>query len=82
MESRVTLAIPPEVVRDARDYARRNDTSLNGMIRAYLTDLVQPRGSADALAEEFARLAAEKAVRRHRPYRFRRADAYPGEPLG
>lgn len=78
--SSITLAIPPEVVREARDYARRNDTTLNGMIRDYLTDLVQPRGG-EALAEEFARLAAEKAVRRHRPYRFRRADAYPGEPL-
>ena len=79
--SSITLAIPPEVVRDARDHARRNGTSLNGMIRAYLTDLVQPCGNGEALAEEFARLAAEKAVRRHRPYRFRRADAYPGEPL-
>ena len=79
--SSITLAIPPEVVREARDYARRNDTSLNGMIRDYLTDLVQPRGGGEALAEEFARLAAEKAVRRRRPYRFRRADAYPGEPL-
>lgn len=79
--SSITLAIPPDVVREARDYARRNDTSLNGMIRDYLTELVQPHGAADALAEEFARLAAEKAVRCHRPYRFRRADAYPGEPL-
>lgn len=79
--SSITLAIPPEVVREARDYARRNDTTLNGMIRDYLTDLVQPRGGGEELAEEFARLAAEKAVRRHRPYRFRRADAYPGEPL-
>ena len=79
--SSITLAIPPEVVRDAREYAQRNDTSLNGMIRDYLTDLVQPSGSGEALAEEFARLAAEKAVRRSHPYRFRRADAYPGEPL-
>ena len=79
--SSITLAIPPDLVRDARAYARRSGTSLNGMIRDYLTDLVQPRGGGDALAEEFARLAAEKAVRRHRPYRFRRADAYPGEPL-
>ena len=79
--SSITLAIPPEVVREARDYARRNDTSLNGMIRDYLTDLVQPRGGGEALAEEFARFAAEKAVRRRRPYRFRWADAYPGEPL-
>ena len=79
--SSITLAISPDVVREARDYARRNDTSLNGMIRDYLTELVAPHGAADALAEEFARLAAEKAVRRRRPYRFRRADAYPGEPL-
>ena len=51
------------------------------MVSDYLADLVQPRGGAEALADEFARLAAEHAVRRPRPYRFRRADAYPGEPL-
>ena len=79
--SSITLAIPPEVVRAARDYARRNDTSLNGMIRDYLTEVVQPRGGGDALADEFARLAAAKSVCRRRPYRFRRADAYDGEPL-
>jgi hypothetical protein len=79
--SSITLAIPPDVVRDARAYASRNGTSLNGMVRDYLADLVHPQGNADALADEFARLAAEHAVRRPRPYRFRRADAYPGEPL-
>ncbi len=79
--SSITLAIPPDVVRDARTYAARNGTTLNGMVRDYLADLVQPRGGAEALADEFARLAAEHAVHRPRPYRFRRADAYPGEPL-
>ena len=31
--SSITLAIPPELVREARAYARRSGTSLNGMIR-------------------------------------------------
>ncbi len=80
--SSITLAIPPEIVSKARAYARRNDTSLNRMIRDYLAELVGPADEADALADEFARLVAEKGIRRRRPYRFRRADAYDGEALG
>lgn len=79
--SSITLAIPPDLVREARAYARRSGTSLNGMIRDYLAELVRPRNAAEELAGEFARLVAEKGARRATPYRFRRADAYEGEPL-
>ena len=34
---------------------------------------------AVALAEEFAQLVKRRGVKRSRPYRFRRADAYDGE---
>ncbi len=81
--SSITLAIPPEIVKEARAFARRNDTTLNGMIRSYLESVVMPDRHADAsdAADEFVRLVAAKGVRRSRPYKFRRADAYDGEEL-
>lgn len=37
----VTLSIPPEVVRDAREYASARSTSLNQLIRDYLAGLTK-----------------------------------------
>lgn len=34
--SNITLSIPDEVIKEARDYARKNKTSLNAMIRQFL----------------------------------------------
>lgn len=81
--SSITLAIPPAIVQEARAMAKRNDTTLNGMIRSYLESMVSEsvNGTRDDPAAEFARLVAKKGVRRSRPYRFRRADAYEGEVL-
>lgn len=74
--SNITLAIPPSIVLDARDYAQRHATTLNRMIRDYLASLVGAQAERDGLADEFARLVKERGVKRSRPYRFRRADAY------
>lgn len=37
----VTLSIPPDVVRDARAYAAKHDTSLNQLIRDHLVSLTR-----------------------------------------
>ena len=74
--SSITLAIPPSIVLDARDYAQRHATTLNRMIRDYLAGLVGARSEGDELADEFARLVRTKGAKRARPYRFRREDAY------
>ena len=34
--SNVTLSIPDDVLKEAREYARRNKTSLNAIIRQFL----------------------------------------------
>ncbi len=34
--SNITLSIPDEVLKEARDYARKNKTSLNALVRQFL----------------------------------------------
>lgn len=37
----ITLSIPPAVVQEVRDYAERNNTSLNAIIRAYMEKIAE-----------------------------------------
>ena len=75
----ITLSVPPMIVQEARAYAERNATSINSMIRNYLAEVAGAETPENALAEEFAQLVKRRGVKRSRPYRFRRADAYDGE---
>ncbi len=75
----ITLSVPPMIVQEARAYAERNATSINSMIRNYLAEVAGAETAENALAEEFAQLVKRRGVKRSRPYRFRRADAYDGE---
>ena len=75
----ITLSVPPMIVQEARAYAEKNATSINSMIRNYLAEVAGAETAENALAEEFAQLVKRRGVRRSRPYRFRRADAYDGE---
>jgi hypothetical protein len=67
------------IVQEARAYAERNATSINSLIRNYLAEVAGAETAENALAEEFAQLVKRRGVKRSRPYRFRRADAYDGE---
>lgn len=75
----ITLSVPPMIVQEARAYAERNATSINSLIRNYLAEVAGAETAENALAEEFAQLVKRRGVKRSRPYRFRRADAYDGE---
>ncbi len=75
----ITLSVPPMIVQEARAYAEKNATSINSMIRNYLAEVAGAETAENALAEEFAQLVKRRGVKRSRPYRFRRADAYDGE---
>ena len=75
----ITLSVPPMIVQEARAYAERNATSIKSMIRNYLAEVAGAETAENALAEEFAQLVKRRGVKRSRPYRFRRADAYDGE---
>ena len=75
----ITLSVPPMIVQEARAYAERNATSINSLIRNYLAEVAGAETAENTLAEEYAQLVKRRGVKRSRPYRFRRADAYDGE---
>ena len=75
----ITLSVPSKIVHEARIYAERNATSINQMIRDYLAEVVGAETSEQSLAAEFAQLVERRGVKRAKPYRFHRADAYEEE---
>jgi len=75
----ITLSVPPTIVQEVRAYAAEHDTSLNQMVRDFLSSVVKRESSVDAAADAFGRLVKAKGVKRKTSYRFRRADAYDEE---
>ncbi|MCF8094188.1 MAG: DUF6364 family protein [Desulfobacteraceae bacterium] len=55
----ITLSADEELVKKAREYAARQGTSLNRMIREYMEQLASI-SAADEIAEEFAMLARQE----------------------
>ena len=74
----ITLSVPPAVVREVRAYAESQRTSLNAIIRDFLSRVATRDALRRDAANSFRMVAAE--VRRRRKtrsgYRFNRADAY------
>jgi len=55
----ITLSADEELVKKAREYAARQGTSLNRMIREYMEQLASI-SDTDRIAEEFAMLAKQE----------------------
>ena len=77
----ITLSVPPAVVQEARAYAESQGTSLNAMVRDFLTHISSGEKRRSEAAKTFREVSAQ--VRRRRKsrtgYRFCRADAYDRE---
>jgi len=71
----ITLSADEDVIRKAREFAKRHNSSLNTLIREYLEKLVNEKDSASA-AQEFMRLSQEFAGRSPAGYRFSREEIY------
>ena len=71
----ITLSADKELIHKAREYAKRQNSSLNNLIRAYLTRLVDDM-DASAAAEEFSRLSTEFSGKSPADYSFNREDVY------
>jgi hypothetical protein len=71
----ITLSADEAVIRKAREFAKRHNSSLNTLIRDYLEHLVNETDSVSS-AEEFERLSTEFAGRSPAGYSFSREDIY------
>lgn len=70
----VTLAIDDGLLVAGREYARRNRTTLNNLIRGYLEQLTTNRSNTDWIEETFA--MADKAGGNSGGKSWKREDLY------
>lgn len=71
----ITLSAEKETIERTREYAARHGTTLNRMIRDFMTRVVGSASQADS-ASEFARVARENAGCSEKGYRFDRDEAH------
>ncbi|NOQ97589.1 MAG: hypothetical protein GQ561_05440 [Calditrichae bacterium] len=71
----ITLSADKKIIEKARMYARRQNTSLNNLVREYLIRITD-HTNADKAAEEFASIALEYGGKSGSDYKFNREDIY------
>lgn len=71
----ITLSANEELVKKAREYAARQGTSLNRMIRDYMEQLASI-SDTDQIAEEFALLARKEGGASPAGFVFNREEAH------
>ena len=76
----ITLAIDEEVLRAARRYAANHDTTVNALVRDYLTGLVAFEAKAAKARERLVELS-ETSEGRLGYWKWNRDDAYKGRLL-
>lgn len=74
----ITLSADEELIKKARDYAKRHNSSLNKLVRKYLKQITNETDRYTA-AHEFENLCSEYAGESPPEYRFNRADEYERE---
>ncbi|MBT3275714.1 MAG: hypothetical protein HN368_21360 [Spirochaetales bacterium] len=67
----ITLSADEKLIREARAYAKANNTSLNQLVRDYLSLLVNKMSTYDA-ADAFAAVALESSGRSADGWKFDR----------
>jgi len=75
----LTLAIDDDLLDKVRVLAAMKRTSVNEMVRGFLTRLVEQEVEHDEATQELLRLIDESEGDMG-DWRFRREDAYSGEP--
>ncbi|MCF7915861.1 MAG: DUF6364 family protein [Spirochaetaceae bacterium] len=71
----ITLSADADLIRKAREYAKRHHSSLNSLIRHYLEQITNEMDK-DRVAAEFERLCTEYAGESTPEYHFNRAKEY------
>lgn len=71
----ITLSADAVLVRKAREYAKRHNSSLNNLIRRYLEQITNEMDRYSAV-EELEKLCTEYAGESRPGYHFNRAEEY------
>ncbi len=71
----ITLSANEELIKKARNYAKRHNTSLNKLIRAHLEQITNQMDRESA-AREFETLCIEHPGESTSEYRFDRTEVY------
>jgi hypothetical protein len=71
----ITLSADKKIIEKARIYARKQNTSLNNLVREYLKRITD-HTDAGMAAEEFERIALEYGGKSESDYKFNREEIY------
>ncbi len=71
----ISLSADEKLIKKAREYAKRHNSSLNNLVRSYLEQITNEIDGEEA-AREFETLCTENAGESDRGYRFNRAEEY------
>jgi predicted transcriptional regulator len=71
----ITLSLPPELVRDAKVLAAKQNTSMNALVRESLERIVQAEDEYERAAQRIV-AAAERGLYRLPKLKWRRSDLY------
>lgn len=71
----ITLAMDPEMVRNARIYAAEHGTTMSRMIREYFASLVKAPSHTASRGETFRALVESTNLRSPKGWKFNREEA-------
>jgi hypothetical protein len=72
----ITLAIDEDVLRAARRYAAARDTTVNGLVREYLTRIATDGDRVAKAREELMKLAESSSARLGPGWKWNREELY------
>jgi hypothetical protein len=72
----ITLSVEDEVLREARKYAAERETTVNALVRDYLSRLIAQERDSAKVREELAQLSDESEARLGPDWKWSREDAY------
>lgn len=71
----ITLSADEKLIKKAREYAKRHNSSLNNLVRSYLEQITNEINGEEA-AQEFELLCTENAGESDKGYPFNRSEEY------
>ena len=74
----ITLAMDEEVLRGVRRYAAEHDTTVNALVREYLTGLVDFEKRAAEARKRLGQMSEQSEGRLGPDWKWNREDAYEG----